>query len=1469
MTRRINASLTIWTGVLLLLLTTKSQSQTTVESITPEIISKTTENTKDYELLSGNSTTILRKTLADQEVDVFAHLPALKNDRERQTPFHSSTAKITTESSVDTRDSLQSNIQNNQRKFNYQDKYSNLNNSYNNNNNSNNKTTTKLQKIDLLKTDKNDKINSYNQSKKHFFEQLISPNGHKIPDTNSHELSELNIDTDDDNNNNDNDEDNFEEELESREATTPGVINDYGVVSLINDTQVNYKGQKKEIHEDAVMINNKNNKVNKNKVEKLKNFDDQVEIINTSATKLNSLEGIERIQVQKLPSDFSETEIIDNKTDKVYDDGKNVEKTEVKSNYEKIDDKAVDKNVDKEIEEKEVKEVNKNGDKLDDNLEKEIDRSKNRDKEIDKNDDEEKDLTPKGRTISFGGANRFSSTEEKAIGSTKENTDVNLTKDFKPYPYFKTSPAVTVNNSAVNLINDKKSTDINFNKETDEIYTFENTINKNKEDDKKLLITESSVINNNIQTKPVNLKRSSNTTKILTDSSLLSPSSSSLSSVTVKSIPAAAINTTLNNNNDNLKIKDNVNDIPRNPEEVIERKSALDLSSNGLNIENIDKKNSTFTEMVTSERPIIETTENNSKINLNVNNTTEQNVDIKSDSEITAINETESNDKDKTINDTTNYKLTTSYIKKPLEATNLNSSSSSIKPEGIQLISTSAPTSPAPSFDVDEDVTTSGITTNKLEITSTIMSETTLSPVTSTTTMSNTTSKNFSSSETLTFNSSGRGIDLPESTTSAVEYEFVGLNDTTSSTFISNNDDVKKNISTTLMPDLFNTSMSNNTMEINTTESITKDSNSSTDELLTTTESILTDTTSYTTKNFDYSSTDDTTNSDTEGTTIGMELNVTKELTDNETNNSNNISSTTESLLTTEIIDNDNNSSSMTSPVETTVDELNTTMSTLNVTSSTGLNADEMTSTKIESNNSTVVTNIEDNITTTVGSVQVVTEDDVQRFTPGDVTLLVRIVVEGTWSDICQHLPALKQSLANLLTAGMEKPVSASQIIFQKNPCTEIAAKNNQIELILSTILLYVIDENGNFDATMTQNLPNLYSQRPFESLLTIRSFQLVQDGDSGNAIAVIVVSCVAFVCLVLLASLLFIMRKRQTRFNYGERCRPVSLDAYSLDSVSAYNSVRRKGAARASKRSYGNPTFEDSTVIPSHPLNFAGLSAFCNEQNAIYEEFTGIPQVSARIDELPPGAEVKNRYANVVPLPETRVPLMKINNDPLSEYINASYVRGPKNATKYYIACQAPMESTVTDFWRMIWEQQSKVIIMLTDLIENGVDKCSEYIPPSEVTDCHRLYGDYQVTLKKRETKEKYAISTIHLKNLENNTYREVFHIWYLWPANGVQTDAAGLIAILLEARALQRGGPGPIVVHCSPGTGRTGTLIALDLGIRQYEITRTVDVPRVVYTIRRDRAGAVQTKEQYAFIYKALNLYATKLAGGGLEST
>ncbi|XP_054286262.1 proteoglycan 4 isoform X2 [Macrosteles quadrilineatus] len=347
------------------------------------------------------------------------------------------------------------------------------------------------------------------------------------------------------------------------------------------------------------------------------------------------------------------------------------------------------------------------------------------------------------------------------------------------------------------------------------------------------------------------------------------------------------------------------------------------------------------------------------------------------------------------------------------------------------------------------------------------------------------------------------------------------------------------------------------------------------------------------------------------------------------------------------------------------------------------------------------------------------------------------------------------------------------------------------------------------------------------------------------------------------------IVRKRQGRFNYGQRCTPVSLDDYSLDNISVYNSVRRKGALRASKRSYGNPGFDDPGA-PTHSINFAGLANFSSDRRALDEEFNQIPMITVKPDELPPGAESKNRYANVIPLPETRVMLQtKEGADHLDDYINANYIKGPKGQEKLYIACQAPLQSTIEDFWRMVWQQQTKVILMLTALNENGVEKCADYLPQLEITDCHRMFGDFQVTLKKHEVREKYIISSLQLKNLETNLWREVTHLWYVsWPAQGVPDDCSSMIAFLIEARSYMRGAQGPTVVHCSPGTGRTGTVIAIDLCIRDFETLRSVDIPKTVYALRRDRAGCVQTKDQYSFIYQVLNLYATKLTGGALDS-
>ncbi|KPU80148.1 uncharacterized protein Dana_GF18388 [Drosophila ananassae] len=419
-------------------------------------------------------------------------------------------------------------------------------------------------------------------------------------------------------------------------------------------------------------------------------------------------------------------------------------------------------------------------------------------------------------------------------------------------------------------------------------------------------------------------------------------------------------------------------------------------------------------------------------------------------------------------------------------------------------------------------------------------------------------------------------------------------------------------------------------------------------------------------------------------------------------------------------------------------------------------------------------------------------------------------------------------------------------------------------------------------------------------------------NGTDVNVIIAITVSVIGVVALILLVAFLYLMRKRQKQMSYGQRCRPVSLDAYSLDNVSVLGSVRRKGRdVRASKRTYGNAAFDDPSL--RHNLLTAGeLARFVEQRSDVFEEFRDVPQIIARADEVPPGCEDKNRYANVIPLPETRVVLQRQGDDDKTEYINANYVRGPRDAPNYYIACQAPLESTTSDFWRMIWEQQSRVIIQATDLSENGIEKCAEYLPPSATLDNHSSYGDYQVTLKHREVKDKYAISTLMLKRVDGEESRELTHYWYKWPETGVPAEEAPIIAMLLEARSslksycleqanelrgksatletsmdaesgtkteasstssneingnissrsAARNQQGPLTVHCSPGTGRTGTIIASDMAIRSLETPkRSVDIPQLVYYVRRGRASAVQTKEQYEFIYKVASMYAAKI--------
>ncbi|CRL08050.1 CLUMA_CG020874, isoform A [Clunio marinus] len=411
------------------------------------------------------------------------------------------------------------------------------------------------------------------------------------------------------------------------------------------------------------------------------------------------------------------------------------------------------------------------------------------------------------------------------------------------------------------------------------------------------------------------------------------------------------------------------------------------------------------------------------------------------------------------------------------------------------------------------------------------------------------------------------------------------------------------------------------------------------------------------------------------------------------------------------------------------------------------------------------------------------------------------------------------------------------------------------------------------------------------------------QSNDSRGHLGLISAS-ISVVAIVIIAGIIYFIMKQRNKQKFSQRCRPVGLDAYSLDNVSVYNSVRRKAnALRLSKRSYGNSAFEDPS-LQSNVLDYQSLQNFIKNKITIHNEFKEIPQITVRIDEVPENCEDKNRYANIIPLPETRVILKRLGDDEKSEYINANYVKGPKDNNNYYIATQAPIENTVTDFWRMIWEQNSKVIIMATDLSENGVERCAEYIPASVVLDNSLTFGDFIVTLKSREVKEKYAISQLHLKNMESNTWREIIHLWYSWPESGCPTEPTSIINLLIDARnflrttlpehldensnsdektssgrenlstldktkSLQRT-QGPLTVHCSPGTGRTGTIIACDIILRMLDTPpKQIDIPQIVYSIRRGRANAVRTKDQYEFLYEIANVPLTVHCSPGTGRT
>ncbi|KAM9587566.1 receptor-type tyrosine-protein phosphatase T-like isoform 6-T6 [Morphnus guianensis] len=225
-----------------------------------------------------------------------------------------------------------------------------------------------------------------------------------------------------------------------------------------------------------------------------------------------------------------------------------------------------------------------------------------------------------------------------------------------------------------------------------------------------------------------------------------------------------------------------------------------------------------------------------------------------------------------------------------------------------------------------------------------------------------------------------------------------------------------------------------------------------------------------------------------------------------------------------------------------------------------------------------------------------------------------------------------------------------------------------------------------------------------------------------------------------------------------------------------------------------------------------------------------------------------KNRYKSIIPYDHCRVVLQP--SDMGNGYINASYVDSYRSP-RFFIAAQGPLPGTVVDFWQMVWQEKTSIIVMLTGLVEQNKTKCEQYWPEQE-----QVYGDFTVTLSNTRTTTGLVTRIFCLQKAGCALPRVVQQLHYLlWPDHGVPRNPAQLLALVdvVNKKGLEVP-TGPVLVHCSAGIGRTGTFIALDFLLKMGKAEGKVDVFHCVQRLREQRVSMVQTKEQYAFLYEVL---------------
>uniref|UniRef100_A0A1A7YPL5 Tyrosine-protein phosphatase non-receptor type n=2 Tax=Cyprinodontiformes TaxID=28738 RepID=A0A1A7YPL5_9TELE len=321
------------------------------------------------------------------------------------------------------------------------------------------------------------------------------------------------------------------------------------------------------------------------------------------------------------------------------------------------------------------------------------------------------------------------------------------------------------------------------------------------------------------------------------------------------------------------------------------------------------------------------------------------------------------------------------------------------------------------------------------------------------------------------------------------------------------------------------------------------------------------------------------------------------------------------------------------------------------------------------------------------------------------------------------------------------------------------------------------------------------------------------------------------------------------------------------------------------------NPMVEKSGIVVhlKQPFNATRINA-ANIENRVrelnkvadnsekpkqgfWEEFEVLQQQECKLlyprkEGQKPENKSKNRYKNILPFDTTRVIIRETDSDgPGSDYINANYIRNSQEderhaeESKVFIATQGCLQNTIVDFWKMVHQENAHVIVMTTKETERGRNKCVRYWPDLHTT---KEFGKVMVRNVEEHPAQDYILRKLEVTCLDRKEpLRFIWHYQYLsWPDHGVPMEPGGVLWFLEEVNRTQSTmkDTGPIVVHCSAGIGRTGTIIVIDILIdiiRRQGLDCDIDIPKTIQMVRQQRSGMVQTEAQYKFIYMAVQQF------------